>query len=37
MVVLGHSLSNVDRDYFLAIVAALYARDVSWTIAVRGE
>ena len=36
IVVLGHSLADVDAAYFLAVVAALQGRNISWTVAVRG-
>ncbi|RRV76558.1 bacteriophage abortive infection AbiH family protein [Stutzerimonas stutzeri] len=35
--VLGHSLSVVDRAYFLALVEALEGRPVIWTLAVRSH
>ncbi|MBD7976184.1 bacteriophage abortive infection AbiH family protein [Serpens gallinarum] len=35
--VLGHSLSAVDKAYFLAIVEALEGRPVIWTVAVRSH
>lgn len=35
--VLGHSLSSVDRAYFVAVVEALEARSVIWTVAVRSH
>ncbi|SDT95686.1 bacteriophage abortive infection AbiH family protein [Geopseudomonas guangdongensis] len=35
--VLGHSLSSVDKAYFLAMVEALERRPVIWTVAVRSH
>ncbi|WP_145156309.1 bacteriophage abortive infection AbiH family protein [Pseudomonas oryzihabitans] len=35
--VLGHSLSVVDKAYFLAVVEALKGRSVIWTLAVRSH
>ena len=35
IVVLGHSLADVDAPYFQAVVKALQGRKVSWTVAVR--
>ena len=35
--VLGHSLSAVDKAYFLAVVEALEGRPVIWTVAVRSH
>lgn len=35
--VLGHSLSEVDKAYFLAIAEALEGRPVIWTVAVRSH
>lgn len=35
--VLGHSLSVVDKAYFLAIADALEGRSVIWTVAVRSH
>ncbi|WP_368214863.1 bacteriophage abortive infection AbiH family protein [Aeromonas sp. R2-3] len=37
VIVLGHSLSEVDKAYFLAIAEALEERPVIWTVAVRSH
>ncbi|MFT6429824.1 MAG: hypothetical protein ACJAXR_001793 [Halopseudomonas sp.] len=37
VIVLGHSLSEVGRAYFLAITEALEGRPVIWTVAVRSH
>lgn len=37
VVVLGHSLSSVDNEYFLAVVKAFGTRTVDWTIVARSH